>query len=58
MLQTTIYKINKVQLYSSWNDIQYIVINSNEKESEKEYILNHFAIHQKLIHHCQATILH
>ena len=32
------------------------------KESEKEYIsvyaeLNHFAVHLKLIQHCQSTIL-
>ena len=32
------YKINKVLLYSTGNYIQYLVINYNRKESEKEYL--------------------
>ena len=38
-IQTTIYKINnKDLLYSTGNYIQYLAINRNGKESEKEYI--------------------
>ena len=38
-IQTIIYKINnKVLLYSTRSYIQYLVINYNVKESEKEYI--------------------
>ena len=50
---------NKVLLYSTWNYIQYPVINHNRKEYEKYlYIkLNYFALQQKLIQHCKFTIL-
>ena len=60
---------NKVLLYSTGYDIQYSVINHNEKECGKDvyvciymcvyiYIyLNHFAIQQKLTQHCKSTIL-
>ena len=49
---------NKVLLYSTGNNIQYLVITCNGKESEKEYIyLNHFAVHLKLTQHCKSTIL-
>ena len=48
---TTIYKIDnkKDLLYNIGNCIQYFVITSKGKESEKEYIyLNHCAVHLKL----------
>ena len=48
-----------VLLYSTWNYIQYPMINHNGKEYEKEYIyvkLNHFATQQKLTQHCKSTI--
>ena len=35
--QTTIYKINKILVYSTRNYIQYSVINHNGKEYEKIY---------------------
>ena len=38
-IQTTVYKMNnEVLLYSTRNYIQYLVINHNGKEYEKEYI--------------------
>ena len=39
-IQTTVYKIDKhmVLLYSTGNYIQYLVVNYNGKEYEKEYI--------------------
>ena len=54
-------EINNIDLlHNSGNYIQYLVINYNGKESEKEvyvYIqLNHFAEHQKLTQHCKSTI--
>ena len=50
----------KVLLYSSGNYIQYLIVTSNEKESEKEYkyIYNHFAVCLKLIQHCKLAIFH
>ena len=50
---------NKVLLYNTRNYIQYLVINHNGKEHEKDYLyvyiyiyiyiyLNHLAVHQKL----------
>ena len=41
---------NRVLLYSTWNYIQYPVINCNEKEYKKEHYvkLNHFAVEYKL----------
>ena len=52
-MQTSMYRwiSNKVLLNSTENSIQYLVINHNGKEYEKEYIyiyiyvkLNHFAL--------------
>ena len=41
--------------------MQYLAMNYNGKEYEKEYIyiykLNHFAVYQNLTQHCQSTIL-
>ena len=37
-IQTTIYKINKVLLYSTGNSTQYCVITHKGNEFEKEYI--------------------
>ena len=68
-MQATVYKIdnNKVLLYSTGNYIQYLVVNNNGKESEKNIdlnvysdtymYLNHFAVHQKLTQHSKSTIL-
>ena len=67
-----ISKIGKQQgpTYSTGNCIQYLVLNYNGKESEKNihiyriyihintYIcMNHFAIHLRLMQHCKSTIL-
>ena len=39
-------KNNKDLLYSTWNDIQHLVITYDGKESEKEHMwMNHFAVH-------------
>ena len=38
---------NKVLLCSTWNSIQYPVINHNGKEYEKEYIYTHIYIYIK-----------
>ena len=49
--------VNKILLYSRGNYIQYLVINHNEKEYEKEYVyieLSHFAIQQKLTQPCKS----
>ena len=56
---------NKVLLYSTWNYIQYPVINHNEKNMKKYIIyfdicirqLKQFAIKQKLTQHVKSTIL-
>ena len=41
-------KNNKDLLYSTRNDIQYLVITYDGKESEKEHMwMNHFAVHLK-----------
>ena len=49
---------NKALLYSTRNYIQSPIINHIEKEYYiYVYVLNHFAVHQKLIHHCESTIL-
>ena len=37
-IQATIYKVNKVLLYSTGNYTQYPVTNHNGKEYEKEYL--------------------
>ena len=73
VLDTLLYRewINyTVLLHSTGNSTQYPVINHNGKEYEKRmcvsidividiyiYELNHFAIQQKLTHHCQAITL-
>ena len=61
-IQTTIYKTDKQQdpTVQHREHIQYLVINYNGKEYEKQYIyvkLNHFAVYQKLTKHCKLTIL-
>ena len=51
--------INKVLWYSTGNHIQYLVINHNGNEYEKEckYAqLNHFAVQYKLAQLCKSTI--
>ena len=57
---------NKNLLYSTGNYIQYLIINYNGKELEKEEIyihthlyvkLNHCAVHLKLVQYCKSTIL-
>ena len=65
-IQPTIFKPDEQQgpTIIAENNIQYAVINHNEKESEKEYIymylyiqLTPFALHQKLTKLCKLTIL-
>ena len=48
---TLLYMNKKVQLHGIGNQIQYLMIPYNGKESEKVHVhiyMNHFAIHQKL----------
>ena len=56
--------INKIQLYSTENCVQYTVINHNGKGYEKEYVCvcvytnwKHFVAQQKLPEHCKPTTL-
>ena len=47
-------------MHTTGNHIQYLMINHNGKEYEKEYTyveLSHFAVQQKLTQHCKSTIL-
>ena len=49
--------INKVLLYGAGNYIQYLMINYNEKEYEKECIYNWVTLQQKLTQICKSTIV-
>ena len=58
-LTTRYYYIAQGTIFNIY--IQYLVINYNEKESEKLRIyiymfLNHFAVHQKLTQHCKSIL--
>ena len=53
--QITIYKISKDLLYSTGNYTQYLVITSNGKEIEKEYI--YLCTHTTESLYCTAEII-
>ena len=50
--QTTIYKINKIPLYSTRNYIQYSVTNHNGKEYENIYVCVCVCMHSTLLQSC------
>ena len=47
---------NKHLLYSTWNYIQYPIINYNKKERRCVHTDIHFAVYLKLTQYCKSTI--
>ena len=63
-IQTTVYKIHKEQIpaYSTGKCTQYLIMNRNEIEHEKEYIYEFIYINESLSYnqrptHCKSVIL-